>query len=148
MLGLFRVGDQELRLAVIDAQPQSIEPEQREQRHVIAPVMHRAEQADIERQRGLEHEGDAVARLDAVRIEPVGELRGSRRRSASKLRISSAAVRMGDAHRRAARAIGVAGDAFVRDVEVLAIAVEQLPQRGRIGMRLGIGIARIVGQLH
>ena len=62
----------------------------------------------------------------------------------SKLRISSRAVGMGDAHGGAARAIGVAVDAFVRDVEVLAVAVEQLPQRLRIGMRLGICVATCI----
>ena len=45
---------------------------------------------------------------------------------------------MGNAHGGAARAIGVTADAFVGDVQVFAIAVEELPQRLRSGMRLGI----------
>ena len=46
-----------------------------------------------------------------------------------------AAIRMGDAHGRTARAIGMTRDALMRDVEIFAVAVEQLPQR------LGIGVA-------
>ena len=57
------------------------------------------------------------------------------------------AVGMGDAHGGAARAIGVAGDAFMGDVEMLAVAVEQLPRRSRIGMRQCVGIAGVVSQL-
>ncbi len=43
------------------------------------------------------------------------------------------AIGMRDAHRGAARSIGVPDDALVGDIEVFAIAVEQLPQRLRIG---------------
>ena len=57
-----------------------------------------------------------------------------------------AAIGVGDADGGAAAAIGVAGDAFMRDVEMIAVAVEQTP--GRVGrrMRLRIGIATIVGE--
>ena len=38
-------------------------------------------------------------------------------------------VGMGNAHRGAAGAIGVTADAFVGNVQMLAITVEELPQR-------------------
>jgi hypothetical protein len=51
-----------------------------------------------------------------------------------------------DPHRRPARAIGVAGDALVGDVELVAVTVEQLPQRVARGVALRVGIAHILGQ--
>ncbi len=142
---LFGIGDQDRRIAVANAQLQRVRPEQGEHRHRDRAGLHRAEQADIERQRRLKHEGDAVALLDALRIEPVGELRrtGGDLVEAQEFVMP---ISMGDPHRGAARAIGMAGDAFVGDVEVLTVAIEQVPQRGPAGMRLGIGIAGVVGE--
>ena len=40
-------------------------------------------------------------------------------------------------------AVDMPVDAFVRDVQPLAVAVEQLPQPGGREMRLGIGVARV-----
>jgi len=44
---------------------------------LIAPNEHRAEQAQVERQRRLKHEGDAVPRLNAVLHQPMCEARGA-----------------------------------------------------------------------
>jgi hypothetical protein len=54
---------------------------------------------------------------------------------------------MGNAHCRAAAAIGMASDAFVRDVQMLAIAVEERPQCIGICVCLSIREARILGKL-
>ncbi len=61
--------------------------------------------------------------------------------SASKLKISSAPSRMRDPHGSAAIALGMAGDAFMRDIEMFAVTIEQLPQAIHIGMGLRVGIA-------
>ena len=127
-LELLRIGDQQLRLAVIDPQPQSVEPEEREQRHADRPHDHRAEQAQVERQRRLEHEGDAVARLNAVRHQPVREARGAGG-DLIEAQDLVGSVRMRNAHRDATRSIRVTADALVGDIEVLAITVEEFPQR-------------------
>src|SRR3546814_6633997 len=76
----------------------------------------------------LQHERDAIARLDVVLDQPVCEARraGSDLIEAENF-VTAVAVR--DAHRSAARAIGVARDAFMRDVEELAIAVEQIDRK-------------------
>src|SRR5689334_1383168 len=57
-------------------------------------------------------------------------------------------VGMRDAHRRAARSVRVSDHALVRDVEMLATPVEQLPQRARMGMRLGLCVARVFAELR
>jgi hypothetical protein len=58
------------------------------------------------------------------------------------------AAGMRDADRDAAGAVGVTDDAFLRDVEVLAIAVEQGPARLRVGMRLSVSVQLVVGEFR
>ena len=55
---------------------------------------------------------------------------------------------MSDADRRAPRTVGVAGDALVRNVEMLAVTVEQFPQRRRTGVGLRVRIARVFGEFR
>jgi hypothetical protein len=145
--GLLRIGDQQLWLAVIDPQAQPVESEQREQRHTDRAHHHRAEQAQIERQRWLQHEGDTVARLDAVLLQPVRKARGTGG-DVVEAQNFVAAVGMRDAHRGATRSICVARDALVRNVQVSAVAAEQLPQRCRVGELLGICVARVFGEFR
>ncbi len=118
-------GDEQARRAVQHAQAHAVGAEQREQRHRDGAALHRAEQADIERQRRLQHERHAIALGDAARLQPMREARRPRGdlREAQRL---VAAVGMGDPHRHAAGG-GVAVDALMRDVERRAVAVEQRP---------------------
>ena len=146
-LGLLGVGDEDGGVAIAHAQPQRIGAKQGEQRHADGARLHRAEQAYVKRQRGLQHEGDAIALLDALRIEPVRELRGA---GADLVEAEDLVVTigMGHAHSGAAGAVGMARDALMRDVEMFLVAVKQLPQAGGAGMGLSIGIARVIGQLR
>ena len=148
---LFAVCDKDARAAIIHPQPQRIVAEQREQRHRNRPGLHRAKQANVKRQRRFEHEGDPVTLFDPIRVEPVGKLRRAGRNyieAQNFIRTGTVwAVGVCNTHRRPARAVGMAGDAFVRDVQVVAVTIEQVPQRRRRGVGLGIGIARKVGQL-
>jgi len=94
---LLGVCNQQFRLAVIDPQPQPVEPEQGEHRYADRAHHHRAEQAYVERQRRLEHERNAIARLDAVLHEPVREARGTGGNLVEAQRLVGA-VRMGNPH--------------------------------------------------
>ena len=146
-LGLVGVGHQQPWPAIVDPQAQRIGAEQSEQRHRDGAGLHRPEQADVERQARLQHERDALAGPDALCVEPVREPGGT---SGNRVEAQDLVMPIGmrDPHRGAARAVGMPGDAFVRDVEVVAIAVEQVPQRLARGMGLRVGIAGIVGQLR
>ena len=72
----FLVYDQQLGLAVADAQFQPVRPEQGEHRHADGARFQGAEQADIKRLRRLQHEGDAVAFFDPALDQPMRELAG------------------------------------------------------------------------
>ena len=143
---LLGVGDQQLRRAVVHAQPDAVGPEQREERHGDRARLHRAEHRDVERARRLEHDGDAVARADAVLHEPVREAATSRARARAKVSASSRPSACARMHRdpRGVRRMPV--DALVRDVEPLALAVEQLPQLVGREMLLRVGVRRVVGE--
>jgi hypothetical protein len=123
---LFGVGDQNRGLAVVDPQPQRVGAEQGEHRNADRSGLHRPEQADVKRQARLQHERNPLARRDSLRVQPVGEARGPSR-NLVKAQSLVAPITVCDPHRRAARTVGVAGDALVADVETLAIPVEQLP---------------------
>jgi hypothetical protein len=82
----------------------------------------------VEGQPGFEHEGDPIARLDPLRVEPLCKLRRTGGYNV-KTKDFIDTIRVRDPHRRPARTIGVAGDAFVRDVEAVAVSIKQIPQR-------------------
>ena len=141
---LLGVGDEDPRRAVLDAEAHAIGAEQREQRHRDGAPLDGAEEGGVEGQRGLEHDGHAVARRHAARGEEVGEPRRPLGQIAEADDLV-APVGVRDAHGHAARG-GVPVHALVRDVERRAVAVEQLPERGRREVAVGVGVARVVGQ--
>ena len=141
---LLGVRDEEPRRAVLDAEPHAIRAEQREERHGDGAPLDGAEERGVEGQRRLEHDRHAVARRHAAGREPVGEPR----RPLGQLAEGDGlvpAVGVGDAHGHAVGG-GVAVHALVRDVERRPVAVEQLPERGRREVTVGVGVARVVGQ--
>ena len=83
--------------------------------------------------------------LHALIVEPVRELRragGNLVKAQNLVNRDAVGIRgMGDPHRRATRAVSVAGNRFVRDVEMFPVAVKQVPQRIGRRPRLRIGIA-------
>ena len=141
---LLGIDDQELRRAVLHAQADAVRPEQREQRHGDRAQLDRAEHRDVERARRLEHDGDAVAGRHALRGQVVRELRRLARDVGEGEQLV-AAVGVREDHRGPV-AVDVPVDAFVRDVERVAVAVEQLPQLVRRPVRLGIGVGRVFGE--
>jgi hypothetical protein len=62
-------------MAVVDAQREAVGAEQREERHRDGAPLHRAEQRAVEGQRGLEHDGHAVAARHAGALQHLGEAR-------------------------------------------------------------------------
>ncbi len=142
---LFSVGDQDAGLTIIDAQAQRIGSKQREQWHRDRAGLHRAEKTDIEWQRRFKHEGDTLAGFHALPIKPMREL-GSTARNSVKAEDFIGALAVRNPHRRATIALGMAGDRLMRDVELVAVAVKQVPQCIHRGMRLRIGIACEFGE--
>jgi hypothetical protein len=67
--------EQQLRMAIVDTKGQALGPEQGEERHGDGAALHGAEQRPVEGQRGLEHDGHAVAARDARLLEEVREAR-------------------------------------------------------------------------
>jgi hypothetical protein len=85
--------------------------------------------------------------LNAFLFQPVSEARGTGGDLIECQELVSS-VSMGDAHRGATRSIGVADDALVGDIEIIAIAVEELPKGARIGKFPGIRVAGVFRQLR
>ena len=130
--------------AVVDAEFYAVGSKEREQGNGNRAQLHRAEDRRVKRPRRLEHDRDAIAGRHALGGEVVGEPR-RRIRQLAKTQDLIASVGMGDDDGRV-RLAGMPVDAFVRDVQTLAIAVEQLPQLGGGKMRLGIRKARVLRQ--
>ena len=144
---LLGIGQQQLRRAVVDAQAHAVRAEQREQRHRDGAGLHGAEQRRVEGQRRLQHDGDAVAGLHAARDE-IMRHPGRGGLQAREGEVLVAAVGMGDAHRDTSGHVGVPIDAFMRDVQPVAIAIEQVPQLAGREVLLGVGMAGQVSQIH
>ena len=111
----------------------------------MAPSFITPNRRHVECQRWLQHDRDAIARRDALFGEPVGTARrfvgdGS---EADRLVMP---VGMRDADRDAVRISRMPVDAFVRDVQPLAIAVEQFPQPRGCEVALRIRIAGVIGE--
>ena len=118
--------DQQPRLGVVHAQRHPVRPEQREERDRDRAALHRAEERAVERQRWLEHDRDAIAAGDALTSQEVGEAS----RPPGELHeavLGDAPVGERDAQRGAATDVPV--DALVRDVQPLAVAVDEVPER-------------------
>ncbi len=87
-----------------------------------------------------------LALLHAFGIEPMGETRGTcgERIEAQNL---IAAIGARNTHSRTAGTIGVASNTFVSDVEMVLVAVEQIPKRFALRVFLSIGVRRVISEL-
>ncbi|MPM36067.1 hypothetical protein SDC9_82662 [bioreactor metagenome] len=123
---LLLVGHQQRGLAVVHTQTHAVRAEQCEQRHRNRATLDHTEHRRVEGPRRLQHDGHALSGLHAALCQPMRETRRIRR----ELRIGDDLVtarRVGH-DQRITSACRVAIHALVRNVERLAIAVEQLPQ--------------------
>ncbi len=114
------------RATVVDAERDAVRPEEREQRHRDRAAFERAEERAVEGQRRLEHDGDAISARHVQALQEIREPRRPGRELAEAVRLGSS-VRALDAQRGSPLDVPV--DALVGEIEALAIAVEDVPQR-------------------
>src|SRR5690606_7144700 len=98
------------------------------------------------RKRGLEHDRYTVPRHDAPPFQPVGEA-GREFSDRGEADLFVAPVRMSDPNRDPTRR-RMTGYAFMRDVEAVAIAVEQGPQLLHRKQALRVVVARYFGKFR
>ena len=138
-------GQQQARRAVASAERNAIGTEQGEQRHRDGTTLHGAEHRGIKFERGVQHDRDSIASPYILGGEPVREA-GRPRGQLGKADRLVGPVGVGNTQRHPARH-GVAIDALVPDIQMLAVAVEQIPKpRGR-EQTLGVGIRRVMRQI-
>src|SRR6185436_19629113 len=102
------------------------------------PALERAEQRAVEGQGGLEQQSDTVAPGDAEAVEQVREPRRPRGEVPERPLLATAVGEL-QVQRRAA--LDPAIDALVAEVEVRAVAVDEIPQRRPLERLDHLGIA-------
>ena len=95
-------------------------------RGVFRAPLDRAEEGAVEGQRGLEHDGHALAGADALGLQQIGEARRPGGQLAERV-LDQPSVGVGEAQRHAVA--GVTVHTLVGEVQLRAVTVDQRPQR-------------------